>query len=172
MAESSSRGFTLIELLIVVSIILILAGLAIPDLMKSRLAADQASAVSSLRTITSAEITYSSTYGGGFSSTLADLDGSANPSTSLSAGLIDSVLGAGVKSAYNLYYVACLSPPAPNDGSITTGGLCLPPINIYQVSANPISGAGNGNYYFADPSGVIRQNSSAPAAPADPPLAG
>jgi type IV pilus assembly protein PilA len=171
MTESSSRGFTLIELLIVVSIILILAGLAIPDLMKSRLAADQASAVASLRTISSAEVTYISTYSG-YSSTLAELDGNVFPATSLAAGLIDSVLGSGFKSAYNFYYVPCVSPAVPNDGTLTAPPMCGVSVSIYQVSANPVSGTGNGNYYFTDPSAVIRQDSSAPAGPADPPLAG
>jgi len=172
--QTRERGFTLVELLIVVLIILILMGLAIPDLMKSRLAAEQASAVGSLRTIDSAELSYSSTYGSGYSYTLKQLDGNANPSTSLAAGLIDSVLGSGIKSGYNFYYVPCISPGVPNDGALAPPGLgaCGATISIYQVSANPITGAGNGNFYFTDLSGVIRQNSSAPAGPGDPPLAG
>ena len=96
----NSRGFSLIELLIVVAIILIIAAIAIPDLLKSRQAANQASAVGSLRTINTSEVTYSSTYTVGFSPTLSALDGSATPSTYLSAGLIDSVLGSGIKSTY------------------------------------------------------------------------
>ena len=73
----NSKGFSLIELLIVVAIILIIAAIAIPDLLKSRVAANQASAVGSLRTINTSEVTYSSTYTSGYSPTLVSLDGPA-----------------------------------------------------------------------------------------------
>ncbi len=56
------KGFSLIELLIVVAIILIIAAIAIPNLLRSRIAANEASAVGSLRTINTAEVTYASTY--------------------------------------------------------------------------------------------------------------
>jgi len=66
-----NQGFSLIKLLIVVAIILIIAAIAIPNLLKSKMAANQASAVASLRTLNTSEITYSSTYNQGFSSNLA-----------------------------------------------------------------------------------------------------
>ncbi len=56
------KGFSLIELLIVVAIILIIAAIAIPNLLRSRMAANEASAVGSLRTINTAEVTFSTTY--------------------------------------------------------------------------------------------------------------
>ena len=71
--RKSSKGFSLIELLIVVAIILIIAAIAIPNLLRSRIAANQASAVGSLRTLNTAEITYSSTYNVGFTATLSYL---------------------------------------------------------------------------------------------------
>ena len=68
------KGFSLIELLIVVAIILIIAAIAIPNLLRSRMAANEASAVGSLRSIDTAEMTYSTTYprklGVGFAPTL------------------------------------------------------------------------------------------------------
>src|SRR5271156_2543623 len=104
--SKSSKGFSLIELLIVVAIILIIAAIAIPNLLRSRIAANQASAVGSLRTLNTAEITYSSTFNVGFTQTLLYLQppaAGANP-TSTAAGLIDSVLSAGAKSGYSFTY--------------------------------------------------------------------
>src|SRR5205814_8940199 len=71
------KGFSLIELLIVVAIILIIAAIAIPNLLRSKIAANESSAVGSVRTIGTAEVTYSSSWGSGFAPTLADLGGVA-----------------------------------------------------------------------------------------------
>ena len=74
------QGFSLIELLIVVAIILIISAIAVPNLLKSRMAANEASAVASLRTINTAAVTYSTTYGIGYPTALANLAQSASPS--------------------------------------------------------------------------------------------
>ena len=66
-------GFSLVELLIVVAIILIIAAIAIPNFLRSRVAANQASAVESLRTLSTAEFTYSSTYNLGFTATALEI---------------------------------------------------------------------------------------------------
>src|SRR5437763_16757956 len=69
------KGFSLIELLIVVAIILIIAAIAIPNLLRSKIAANESSAVGSARTIGRAEVTYSASWGTGFSAKLARLGG-------------------------------------------------------------------------------------------------
>ena len=97
------KGFSLIELLIVVSIILIISAMAIPNFLRSRLRANEASAVASLRMINTAAITYSITYPDmGFPAQLTNLGG-ANPcatATSAQACLIDDTLAQGTKSGY------------------------------------------------------------------------
>ena len=163
--KKNTRGFSLIELLIVVAIILIIAAIAIPNLLRSRIAANQASAVGSIRTINTAEITYASTYNTGYAAALSYLGppaAGANP-TATDAGLLDSVLAGtantSVKSGYSFNY----TPAAVVQGRIDT----------YDVTASPSTpGTTGSNFYFTDTSGVIRQNTSVLASAADSPIGG
>jgi type IV pilus assembly protein PilA len=108
------KGFSLIELLIVVAIILIIAAIAIPNLLRARMAANEASAVASIRTINTAEVTYNSTYptvGFGTLSNIGAAAGICTPS-STTACLIDSVLTLGTKSGYTFAATSAGGPPA------------------------------------------------------------
>ena len=152
------KGFSLIELLIVVAIILIIAAIAIPNLLRSRMAANEASAVGSIRTINTSCVTFSTTYGIGFPTSLPNLVG--NPpgtATSASADLIDSVLGAGLKSGYAF---------------TLTGGAVVNGVNpTYTVTADPqVAGSTGVRHFFSDQSNVIRFNLSAQATSTDAPL--
>jgi type IV pilus assembly protein PilA len=105
MKKQEQKGFSLIELLIVVAIILIIAAIAIPNLLRARMAANESSAVGSMRTINTGEVTYATTYPlVGFSPTLLALGGAANAvcvPAAATACLIDNSLSSGVKSGYN-----------------------------------------------------------------------
>src|ERR1700689_2640771 len=98
------KGFSLIELLIVVAIILIIAAIAIPNLLRARIAANESSAVASVRTLNTAQISYNSAYPTvGFGSSLTVLSGLSTacaPPTSAGACLIDTQLSSGTKSGY------------------------------------------------------------------------
>jgi type IV pilus assembly protein PilA len=151
------KGFSLIELLVVVAIILIIAAIAIPNLLSARMSANESSSVGSLRTLNTACITYSSTYGIGFPAALANL-GPAASADSTVADLIDSTLVTGIKSGYTFIYAA--GAPDAN-GSIDT----------YTINANPsVPGSSGVRYFFTDESGVITYAYGTPAAATDVPL--
>ncbi len=159
--NKKDAGFSLIELLIVVAIILIIAAIAIPNLLKSKMAANQSSAVASMRTLNTCEVTYSSTYNQGFTSSLAQLGPpSSGAATSATAGLIDSVLAGGTKSGYTFTYSAGATAA---DGTTPS----------YTINANPVTAGTTGqNYYYTDETNVIRQNSTQQAAATDSPIGG
>jgi type IV pilus assembly protein PilA len=154
------KGFSLIELLIVVAIILIIAAIAIPNLLRSRMAANEASAVGSLRTVNTAAVTFSSVYGDGFPPSIGVLGGASGTTvaTCKASLLIDTVLsGAGVtdpsqKSGYNFTLKPGAIAIVPVPTGCTAGNS-----DGYEVMAYPISiGATGQRSFCSDASGVIR----------------
>jgi type IV pilus assembly protein PilA len=159
-SEAASSGFSLVELLVVIAVILIIAAIAIPNFTRSRAAAYEASAVASLRDITTADTAYASTYGAGYAATLAALGpppaGSA--ASRANAGLIDSLLAGGEKSGYNFTYTA-------------GGPDSLGDIDTFQLNADPVASPFSGSrHFYTDQSGVIRQNLTSKAGATDPPV--
>jgi type IV pilus assembly protein PilA len=144
--KNKQKGFSLIELLIVVAIILIIAAIAIPNLLRSKMAANEASAVGSIRTLNTAAVTYSTTYGG-YPAGLTNM-GPATPATSTSADLVDSVLAGGTKSGYKFSWSGGTPDASGN-------------IQSYAAYASPITvGTTGQRYFYSDQSGVIRANSA------------
>src|SRR5262249_30379584 len=153
------KGFSLIELLIVVAIILIIAAIAIPNLLRARMSANDSAAASTIRTINTAEVTYSTNYvSWGYAITLTSLgpNGTACAApTNAGACLIDNVVGcaAGVgpcpKSGYN-YFLTSATPG--------------PPAADYTVSAGPLGMQATGTRnYCSNPDAVVRFNKAAAA---------
>jgi len=158
------RGFSLIELLIVVAIILVIAAVAIPNLLRSRMSANEASAIASLRTILTSEIVYSSSYTVGFAANLTSLSDGGAPANctppaipaAASACLIDSTLASGTKSGYLFTYAATAS-----------GGVN----NTYALNADPLNtGVSGQRHFYTDDTDVLRVNGTGVASPSDPPL--
>jgi type IV pilus assembly protein PilA len=147
------RGFSLIELLIVVAIILIIAAIAIPNLLRARIAANQASGLSNLRTITSAAIVYSSTYNNGLPPSLASLGGVGTANCN-GAILLDDTLTTPPfhKSGYALDYQPQGAPILNPPPSCATPGF-----NEYLATAVPVVvGTTGQSGYCSDEPGVIR----------------
>jgi type IV pilus assembly protein PilA len=148
------KGFSLIELLIVVAIILIIAAIAIPNLLRSRMAANEASAVGSIRTINTAAISYNSSYGNGFPSLLTEIGTTGTVAVSCNnAEYIDSVLTAGTKSGYTFALGAGTTAVAAAPAGCATPGY----IDGYTATAVPGTLGTTGQRSFcSDATGVIR----------------
>jgi type IV pilus assembly protein PilA len=138
------RGFSVVEVVVLVAILLVIAAIAIPNLLHSNLSEHESSGVASLRALNAACANYSMLYGG-YPRSLSNL-GPGDAANSTSAALIDAALASGMKSGYVFTYTA---------GAIGIGGNVL----SYDITANPATPGSTGQRrFFTDQSGVIRAN--------------
>ncbi len=135
------------------AVILVISAIAVPRFLRSKRVANEASAVAALRTLTTVQFTYESTYKQGFAPSLVALGPPAPgvPPSAVSASLIDVVLASGVKNGYVFTY----SPVDSNgDGQV----------DIFTITAAPfVVGQTGDRFFFVDQSNVIRYNVGAPA---------
>src|SRR6201998_2272709 len=157
MRNNKQKGLYLIELLIVVAIILIIAAIAIPNLVRAKMAANEASAVASMRTYNTSIVAYETTYQSAPATGLGQLGPASTPS-STAADLVDSLLGSAtpVKSGYSFAYTA----GTPQNGIIST----------YTIVGTPSNSSTGQRKFFTDQSGVIRATTdgSTPTASSTP----
>jgi type IV pilus assembly protein PilA len=148
--QSDEKGFTLIELLIVMSVMLILMTLAVPQLLKLRKQANETSAIQSVRTIGQAELQYNSAYpANGFACSLASLGGDpkSGAPTAQAAQLLDTGLAAGQKAGYTFAITNCTKVTVNNQDMYTS----------YEVTAVPQSVGNSGDRGFCtDANNIIR----------------
>ena len=144
MRMERERGFSLIELLIVVAIILIIAAIAIPNLLSARIQANESSAVGTLRTLNTAQQNYQIIYGG-YADDLAKLGGNAMAPTAARSGLVDWVLG-------------CLNQPCPKSGfnfQIVNPVGVPPRVTAYSLTAIPMDVSTGRRSFCSDQLSVI-----------------
>jgi len=154
------KGFSLIELLIVVAIILIIAAIAIPNLLRARIAANESSAAASVRTIDTAMVSYQTSFPAtGYPTAIASL-GTGGVNTACpgavvaTACIIDGQLATGTKSGYSFALASAGATPR----------------TAYTVTGNPNNTTSGTRYFFSDESGVIRYATGGAAVVTSPAL--
>lgn len=154
--RSNARGFSLIELLIVVAIILIIAAIAIPNLLKSRMAANESAAVANMKTMGTALATYNSVYQNcGYPDSLTRL-GPGTPPTSTTAGLLDAVMANDTFTKQGYIYTYVLIGGA--------GDCAGAPGSDFEIEAKPSTWTKTGiRGFFMNPSMMIRYDTDGDA---------
>jgi prepilin-type N-terminal cleavage/methylation domain-containing protein len=149
LTTSAAAGFTLIELLVVVAILAVVAAIALPALLRARVAANESSAIASIRSIHSGQGAYSTICAmGGFAQTLADL---AAPPTGSNQGFISATLS--TNGIFKSGYVANIGPDvgatAITPAASTCNGSSMAAVSAHFAELHPISVGSTGERSFA-----------------------
>lgn len=155
MKGRKQKGFSLIELLIVVAIILVIAAIAIPSLIKSRQTSNESAAVGSLKTMNTALFRYTQQCPTGYPAALTSLGPGAGDCTASQD--LDSTLGVATpaKSGFNFTY----TPGAANAAGI---------VDSFTINADPWSATSARKHFYMAQDGVVHWNATAPASATDP----
>jgi type IV pilus assembly protein PilA len=167
--EVRPAGFSVIELLIILAIVVVIAAIAVPNLVRSKVAANEASAIGSLRNFMSAEAAYKAMYGAGYSNDLGSLGGtsaeaapgggqaqaSCTAAHLLDPGLATNVVGNKTqKSGYQFTFTPGKEGFKPDQA--VASGCTDGKADGYAVQANPVDPGAGKRHFCADASGVIR----------------
>lgn len=156
---------------LIIPVTLIVAAIVIPNLLRSRISANEASAIGSLRTIDEAAITYSKTYHNGYPASLEVLTGIGTPDCD-HASLIDGALASGSRDGYFFSYQPA-SGPTPQEvaSRLVASGCSFPGASRFSVTADPVIRGTTGlRSFFVDQTGVIRVSEGESATADSPPL--
>jgi type II secretory pathway pseudopilin PulG len=146
--------------MVVILIILIIAAIAIPNLLRSKIAANEATAVTNLRTISTAAVVYNSTWGNGYPPSLGSLGGTGTAATCAQANLVDPIISNPpyTKTGYVFAYIG-------NQGTVSAAPGCASPgYNGYLATAVPLNAATGVRSFCEDEPGVIHFDTSGTAA--------
>jgi len=150
---------------VVIVLLLILAAILVPAYLRTKVADGGDPAARTLRTISSANVTYSSTYGNGFAKTLAQLAGGPGMKENCEhAGLIENTLASGREYGYVFTYRSKPSTDPPAKGCLAAGAIG------FSVNADPVNPSSENQHLFIDETGFLRIEKNKPASANSPPI--